>query len=61
MAFLISSNIALQVLKKKDKDGNVVGVLEGKPEATDIFNQLNLAHLLVPVFNGLSLLANSRE
>ena len=61
MAFLVASNIALQVLKKKDKDGNMDDVLAGNPEAADIFNQLNLAHILVPVFTGMSLVCNSKE
>ena len=61
MAFLIGSNIALHVLKTKDKDGNMIDVLEGNPKAADIFRQLNLAHILVPVFTGLSIVCNSKE
>ena len=31
------------------------------PEAADVFFQLNLAHILVPVFTGLSLVCNTKE
>lgn len=52
MAFLVASRIAIKILGTN---------FEENPEAGDIYFQLNLAHILVPVFNALSLVCNNRE
>jgi hypothetical protein len=51
MAYLVGSYIAVNiVLDEPFKNGD---------GSRDVLLQLNLAHILTPIFNGLSLLANS--
>lgn len=51
MAYLIGSQIAVRVVLK---DGTEIG-----ENAAAVLLQLNLAHILTPIFTGLSLIANS--
>ena len=55
MAYLLGSYIAVKVL---DANGDAYSAEDGSDR--DVLLQLNIAHICTPVFNGLSIVANSK-